>query len=299
MAKGLGRGLDALFGDAPAIPETSSNGPLKVAIQKVEPNPNQPRKDFDQESLQELADSIRQHGLIQPLTVRSRENGFYQIIAGERRWRAARLAGLKQIPVFVVDADDRKVMELALVENLQRSDLNPMEEARGFRSLLEDYGLTQEQVAEQVGKSRPAVANALRLLNLKPAVAKLVEEGKISAGHARALMMLSGERSQMAAAQKIISLELSVRQAESLCRRLAREAKAGDRTEEKLPLQVDYTAECAQNLSRAMGRKVRIAAGKRKGRVELEYYGLDDLQALYEALMTVRLKKQKEDNAHE
>ncbi|MBO6054729.1 MAG: ParB/RepB/Spo0J family partition protein, partial [Oscillospiraceae bacterium] len=278
---------------------TSSNGPLKVAIQKVEPNPNQPRKEFDPEALQELAESIRQHGLIQPLTVRSRENGFYQIIAGERRWRAARLAGLKQVPVYVVDADDRKVMELALVENLQRTDLNPMEEARGFRSLLEEYGLTQEQVAEQVGKSRPAVANALRLLNLKPSVAKLVEEGKISAGHARALMMLSGERSQMAAAQKIISLELSVRQAESLCRRLAREAKAGDRTEEKIPLQVDYMAECAQNLSRAMGRKVRIAAGKRKGRVEVEYYGLDDLQALYEALMTVRLKKQKEDHTHE
>jgi ParB family chromosome partitioning protein len=204
MAKGLGRGLDALFGDAPAIPETASNGPLKVAIQKVEPNPNQPRKDFEPEALQELADSIRQHGLIQPLTVRSRGNGFYQIIAGERRWRAARLAGLKQVPVYVIDADDRKVMELALVENLQRSDLNPLEEARGFRSLLEDYGLTQEQVAEQVGKSRPAVANALRLLNLKPAVAKLVEDGKISAGHARALMTLSGEKAQLAAAQKII-----------------------------------------------------------------------------------------------
>ena len=299
MAKGLGRGLDALFGDTPAIPETASNGPLKVAIQKVEPNPNQPRKDFEPEALQELADSIRQHGLIQPLTVRSRENGFYQIIAGERRWRAARLAGLKQVPVYVIDADDRKVMELALVENLQRSDLNPLEEARGFRSLLEDYGLTQEQVAEQVGKSRPAVANALRLLNLKPAVAKLVEDGKISAGHARALMTLSGEKAQLAAAQKIISLELSVRQAESLCRRLAREAKEENRKEEKKPLQVDYTAECAQNLSRAMGRKVRIAAGKRKGRVEVEYYGLDDLQALYEALMTLRPKKQKEDNAHE
>jgi ParB family chromosome partitioning protein len=299
MAKGLGRGLDALFGDAPAIPETASNGPLKVAIQKVEPNPNQPRKDFEPEALQELADSIRQHGLIQPLTVRSRGNGFYQIIAGERRWRAARLAGLKQVPVYVIDADDRKVMELALVENLQRSDLNPLEEARGFRSLLEDYGLTQEQVAEQVGKSRPAVANALRLLNLKPAVAKLVEDGKISAGHARALMTLSGEKAQLAAAQKIISLELSVRQAESLCRRLAREAKEENRKEEKKPLQVDYTAECAQNLSRAMGRKVRIAAGKRKGRVEVEYYGLDDLQALYEALMTLRPKKQKEDNAHE
>lgn len=178
--KGLGKGLGALFGESAEVQQE----PLRLPIQKIEPNPDQPRKRFDPEELQTLADSIAAHGLIQPLAVRLNENGYYQIIAGERRWRAARLAGLTEVPAIVLEADDRTVMELALIENLQRSDLNPIEEALGYRALMEEYGLTQEQTAEQVGKSRPAVANALRLLALPDAILEMVESGKLTAGHA-------------------------------------------------------------------------------------------------------------------
>ena len=280
--KGLGRGLGALIDDfsVPAAQEQITVLPL----QKIEPNPKQPRRTFDPEALQSLADSIAEHGVVQPLAVRDAGNGYYQIIAGERRWRAARLAGLTELPVVVLDADDQTVMELALIENLQRQDLNPMEEAEGYRVLMEEYGLTQEQAATRVGKSRPAVANALRLLALPDEVRAMVEEGTLSAGHARAVLTLSSQRLQKAAAQKIIALRLSVRQAEAMCKRMAAEEKP---KKEKPALIVDYVGECEKALTKQLGRKVRIVSGKRKGRFELEFYGQDDLQRLYEILLAI------------
>ena len=209
LERGLGRGLGALLGDAAL--QSQEGGSLSLPISQVEPGLKQPRKRFDEESLQDLADSIRIHGIIQPLTVRRLSSGYYQIIAGERRWRAAKLAGLNEIPAVIIEADDRKVMELGLIENLQREDLNPIEEAAGFQSLMETYHMTQEEAASRVGKSRSAVANALRLLSLTPPVAKLVEEGKLSAGHARALLPLSPALQENAAAA-VISGGLSVRQ---------------------------------------------------------------------------------------
>ena len=280
--KGLGRGLGALIDDfsVSAAQEQVTTLPL----QKIEPNPKQPRHTFDPEALQSLADSIAEHGVVQPLAVRDAGNGYYQIIAGERRWRAARLAGLTELPVVVLDADDQTVMELALIENLQRQDLNPMEEAEGYRVLIEEYGLTQEQAAARVGKSRPAVTNALRLLALPDEVRAMVEEGTLSAGHARAVLTLNSQRLQKAAAQKIIALRLSVRQAEAMCKRMAAEEKP---KKEKPALTVDYVGECEKALTKQLGRKVRIVSGKRKGRFELEFYGQDDLQRLYELLLAI------------
>ena len=281
--RGLGRGLGALLTDYSE--NDAAQAITTLPLQRIEPNPNQPRKRFDEVELQALADSIAQHGLLQPLAVRDMGNGYYQIIAGERRWRACRLAGLSEVPVTVVEADDRTVMELALVENLQREDLNPMEEAEGYRVLLEEYGLTQEQAAQQVGKSRSAVANALRLLTLSDEVRALVENGELTAGHARALLTLPNGRLQKAAAQKILALRLSVRQAEAMCKRMAAEEKP---KEEPEPLAVDYIAECEKHLTRRLGRRVHIVNGKRKGRVELDFYGDDDLQKLYEALCALK-----------
>ena len=281
--RGLGRGLGALIDDF--SPNPGQETITKLPLQKVEPNPNQPRRSFDEEELQALADSIAEHGILQPLAVRALDGGFYQIIAGERRWRAARMAGLSEVPVVVLDADDRTVMELALIENLQRQDLNPMEEAEGYRVLMEDYGLTQEQAAARVGKSRPAVTNALRLLALPDEVREMVENGTLSAGHARAVLSLPNERLQKAAAQKIIALRLSVRQAEAMCKRMA----AGEKTEKpKSELTVDYVGECEKALTKQLGRRVKIVSGKRKGRFELEFYGEDDLQRLYDALLSLR-----------
>ena len=281
--RGLGRGLGALIDDFSSAPQNEAVTILP--LQKVEPNPNQPRKLFDEEQLQALADSIAEHGLLQPLAVRDIGDGFYQIIAGERRWRASRIAGLKEVPVMIVEADDRTVMELALVENLQRQDLNPMEEAEGYRVLMEDFGLTQEQAAQRVGKSRPAVANALRLLALPSEVQEYVVDGTLSAGHARAVLSLPNERLQKAAAQKIIALRLSVRQAEAMCKRMATEKKE----EKPKPLSVDYVGECEKLLTKHLGRKVKIVNGKRKGRFELEFYGQDDLQRVYEALCAMTI----------
>ena len=281
--KGLGKGLGALLGDfAEEIPENSAYQMLP--IYKVEPNRSQPRQDFDEEELQALADSIEEHGIIQPLTVRQLDSGYYQIIAGERRWRAARMANLSEIPVVVMEADDRKAMELALIENLQRQDLNAVEEALGYQSLIEDYGLTQDEAAKRVGKSRPAVANALRLLGLCPEVLEKLRQGALTAGHARAILMLKSEKKQQEAAQKIIALGLSVRQAELICKNMCREPKE----EVEQPLKIDYVAECEKQLSKHLGRGVKIVNGKRKGRFELEFYGQEDLQNLLDALMTLR-----------
>ena len=278
--KGLGKGLGALLGDFAEEPQEKS-AYQSLPIYKVEPNPDQPRKDFDPEELENLAESIRVHGLIQPLTVREMSSGYYQIIAGERRWRAARLAKLSEVPVVVIDADDRKAMELALIENLQRQDLNPVEEALGYKSLMEDYGLTQEEAATRVGKSRPAVANALRLLSLNPEVLELVRSGSLTAGHARAIASLKSEKKQLDAAKKVIALSLSVRQTETLCKNMEKEPTP--KKEEVFA--VDYVAECEKSLSKHLGRGVKIVNGKRKGRFELEFYGQEDLQKLLDALM--------------
>ena len=277
--KGLGKGLDALLGDEfTNEPEVKSS--LFLPISQVESCAAQPRKQFDPDALADLADSIRQHGIIQPLTVRKLQSGYYQIIAGERRWRAARMAGLTQVPVVVIEADDRKAMELAMIENLQREDLNPMEEAEGYRTLMEQYGLTQEETSQRVGKSRSAVANALRLLHLSDEVRTLVEEGKLSGGHARALAPLTAELQKKAAAV-IIKDDLSVRQTELLVKKLT-----ADKPQKpaKDAGSVDYAAEAARELSERLGRPCRIVTGRKKGRLELEYYGVDDLNALLDAL---------------
>ena len=283
MSKGLGKGLGALMGDF--MEEPAQKSPYRMLpLHKVEPNPNQPRRDFDPEELQALADSIATHGVVQPLTVREMDNGYYQIIAGERRWRAARMAELREIPAVIIEADDKKVMELALIENLQRQDLNPVEEAMGYRTLMEEYGLTQEETAERVGKSRPNVANMLRLLTLCPEVLDQVRSGALSAGHARALVSLKTEKLQKEAAQKIVALGLSVRQAELMCKNLQKEPAPA----KPVTLQVNYISECEKSLSKQLGRGVRIVDGKRKGRFELEFYGPEDLQNLLDALMKIK-----------
>ena len=281
--KGLGRGMGALLGDFEELPQEKSPYQL-LPLHKVEPNPDQPRQDFDEEELQSLADSIAIHGVVQPLTVREIRSGYYQIIAGERRWRAARLAGLSEIPAVIVDADDKKTMELALIENLQRQDLNVVEEALGYRTLMDEYGLTQEETAARVGKSRPAVANALRLLGLPKAVLDLLRSGQLTAGHGRAVLSLKTEKQQVDTATKIVNLGLSVRQAELLCKNLLREPAPKQETF----FAVDYVAECEKALSKQLGRGVRIVNGKRKGRFELEFYGQEDLQVLLDALMKLQ-----------
>ena len=283
--KGLGKGLGALLGDfSEESMETSAY--RELPIYKVEPNPDQPRRDFDEEELQALSDSIAVHGVIQPLTVRELPSGYYQIIAGERRWRAARMAGLSDVPVVVIEADDKKAMELALIENLQRQDLNPVEEALGYQALIDEYGLTQEEAANRVGKSRPAVANSLRLLGLCPEVLEKLKRGELTAGHARAILSLKSEKKQQEAARKIIALALSVRQAETLCKNMLKEPVK----EKEEVFAVDYVAECEKSLSKHLGRGVKIINGKRKGRFELEFYGQEDLQNLLDALMKLNAK---------
>ena len=282
---GLGRGLGALLGDD--VMNTGTQGAMYLPISEVESNSAQPRKFFDEAALAELADSIRQHGIIQPLTVRRLSSGYYQIIAGERRWRAARLAGLSEVPVTVIEADDRKAAELAMIENLQREDLNPMEEAAGYRSLIDQHHMTQEEAAGRVGKSRSAVTNALRLLELAPAVQNQVEAGLLSAGHARALVPLSPAQ-QVQTANAIIEGGLSVRQTEALAKRLS----AGEKPEKKAPAdEVDYAAVAQKELSSQLGRGVKIVNGRKKGRIELEYYGMDDLNDLLEALALLKVRK--------
>ena len=281
--KGLGKGMGALIPMDDVI--APDNSPYKILpLHKIEPNPDQPRRDFDEEELEALAASISEHGIIQPLTVREMASGYYQIVAGERRWRAARLANLSEVPVVIIDADNKTTMELALIENLQRQDLNPVEEAMGYHTLMADYGLTQEDTASRVGKSRPAVANALRLLSLPPEVLLMVRRGQLSAGHARAVLSLKNEKMQVDAAKKIANLGLSVRQAELLCKNMNKEPS---HKQETISLAVDYVAECEKTLSRQLGRGVKIVNGKRKGKFELEFYGQEDLQVLLDALMKI------------
>ena len=280
--KGLGGGLSNLFGgdvaDLSAAGATDSV--TQLSLSKIEPNPNQPRKIFDQSALEELAESIRLHGVITPITVRhSEKDGYYQIIAGERRWRAARLAGLKEIPAMVLEAKESEVMELALIENLQRQDLNPIEEAEGYDLLMRQFGLTQEDVAHRVVKSRSAVANALRLLGLPEEVRSMVANGKLSGGHARAVLAVADEDKRVEAAKQMVGM--SVRQAESLAKRLNKKPAQKPQTE---GFSVDYVAAVEKELESVLGRKISIQQGKNSGQLTLEYYGADDLERLIEAL---------------
>lgn len=275
---GLGRGLSALLGNDAL--RAGEGGGVTLRMAEVEPNTAQPRRHFDEASLAELAESIRVHGVLQPLLVRLLPSGYYQIIAGERRWRAARMAGLNELPAIVLEADDRRAAELALIENLQREDLNPLEEAEGFRALIEEYGLTQEEAAARVGRSRPALANSLRLLTLPGSLRTLLSEGALSAGHARALLALPDARAMEAAAKQVVSGGLSVRQTEALCKKLLEKPKEAS----EAPRPPDYLAEHERRLSAGLGRRVSIAAGAKRGKLSIEFYGPEDLDALMQAL---------------
>ncbi len=283
--RGLGVGLDILFGGEDYDEEVDSEL-LTLPISKVEPNKDQPREYFDEKALQDLADSIAQFGLIQPIVARKLKSGYYQIIAGERRWRASRIAGLTEIPVRVITADDRRTAELALVENLQREDLNPIEEAKGYKSLIEEYGLTQEETAKSVGRSRPAITNSLRLLSLSPKVLSLVESGELSAGHARALVPIENSEKQLKAANEVIKKSLSVRKTERLASNILKE-KPNFEENNKNEINVDYAAEISSELSAILGRKVKLVDGKRTGKIEIEFYGADDREALINALKKI------------
>jgi len=278
MARGLGRGLDALFGDTPDIDHDARQ---VVRLVDIEPNPAQPRRNFDRESLEILAESIKSDGLLQPIVVRRMEDGAYRIIAGERRWRACRIAGLAEVPVSIVDADDLRAAQLTLVENLQREDLNPLEEAAGYQALISTFGLTQDEAAGRVGKSRPAVANALRLLSLPVKIRALVERGELSAGHARALLAIRDEKAQFEAAELCVRDEMSVRELEAYIKKLLRPK------EKTVPpaFSVDYAAEVSKRLTESLGRRTTLRPGAKKGKIEIEYYGNDDLEALIEQLL--------------
>lgn len=294
-AKGLGKGLGSLLGEyalevvgsedsAGSVPAGGQDSGVRmIRIIDIEPGENQPRRDFNEERLAELADSIAAHGMIQPIAVRRIDGGRYQIIAGERRWRAARMAGIREVPAVILDADELHSMELAMIENLQREDLNPIEEAEGYRKLITDYGLTQEEVAERVGKSRSVIANAVRLLSLDPEVLELLRNGSISSGHARALLSLSSVTKQRSIAEKIVKQGLSVRQVETLVKKLREEEEkkvSNEAEPASKPLTIDYIEVLQKELGDRIGRKVKIVSGKKKGRIEIEYYGNDDLNNL-------------------
>lgn len=281
MAKGLGMGLEALFGDA--ISEPAENGSMYLPVEKIEPKSDQPRSHFDADGLAELADSIAEHGIIQPITVRKLDGGYYQIIAGERRWRAARLAGLSEVPVRIIEADDKEAMEMALVENLQREDLNPVEEAAGYKLLMTEYGMTQEQVAARVGKSRPVVANSLRILTLPKEVLWLVESGGLSLSLARTVLEAEGEEMRIKAAQIAAEKELTVKELSALIKKMSREERPKKKDEA-----VNYIAEVEKELTQKLGRRVKITNGRKKGKFEIEYYGNEDFERLLAALENIK-----------
>ncbi len=276
--KGLGKGLEALFDQNEM--SVTSGGVKTIAISKIEPNKDQPRKAFAGDALQSLADSIKEHGVISPLLVRPLENGRYQIIAGERRWRASRLAGLSELPVIIMDITDGKTLEIALIENLQRENLNPVEEALGYKALIDEFGLTQEAVAAKIGKSRPAVANSLRLLNLPPKVLEMVRSGDIEAGHAKAVLSCKTDADRIKLAELIVSSGCSVRKAEDLAKKIGEVAPAPA----KQTVLVDYIANFEKSLSAQLSRKVRLVQKGGKGKLEIEYYDNSDLDALLNTL---------------
>lgn len=283
---GLGKGLGALLGEEAVMQDSKEGqGSYALPISQVQPGLNQPRKRFDEEALADLTDSVRTHGVIQPLTVRRLASGYYQIIAGERRWRAAKAAGLKEVPAVVIEADDKKVMELGLIENLQREDLNPVEEAKGYQVLLKEYNMTQEDIATRMGKSRPAIANAMRLLDLPDVVLQLLEEGRISAGHGRAILAVPTKSDQRILAQRVVDDDLSVRETEALAKKMAQPKKEQEKVEDPYKI---YRDAAAKDLSDRFGRRVSIVHGAKKGKIELEYYDDNDLNALLDLLEQVK-----------
>lgn len=280
---GLGKGLDALFMDN----ETADSGIVTLRLSEIEPNRDQPRKVFSEEALNELADSIREHGVLQPLLVRPLSTGGYQLVAGERRWRASRMAGLREVPVVIRDMDEEQAMEIALIENLQREDLNAIEEASGYKLLMERYGMTQEQVAKRVGKSRPAVANALRLLNLPPRVMEMVEEGEVSPGHARALLSFENPEQMMDVAQKVRKGKYSVRDIEKMSKHQGEpvvEELTSAEAEDVWGSQAAFFTEMELALSGELGRKVKIARNGNSGMLQIQFYNEDDLKELAQRL---------------
>jgi ParB family chromosome partitioning protein len=284
VKKGLGRGLDALLYDNTV--ESSHSGITMLKLSDIEPNREQARKYFDETALSELADSILLHGLVQPIVVRKKENGFYEIIAGERRWRACKMAGLSEVPAIVKDVSDLNASELSLIENLQRENLNPIEEANGYRNLIENYGLTQEEAAKRVGKSRVAVTNILRLLKLPEAVLALVEDNELSYGHARALLPLCSNLSAdeiLAYAKKVVSSAMSVRETERLVKTLLENKKESDK--EESIISKSYYKSIESKASSALGRRVAIKQTPNgKGSISLSYSGSDDLEQLLKTL---------------
>lgn len=287
--KGLGMGLGALFGEE--LTELEPTDFEYLPISKVEPRSQQPRKYFDEQGLQELSDSIAEHGIIQPLTVREIDGGYYQIIAGERRWRAARMAGIEEVPARIIEADDKTTMELALVENLQRENLNPAEEARGYKTLMEEYGMTQEETAKRVGKSRPVIANALRLLNLPDEVMDMLQNGEIAPGAARAILALESAEDQIKAAQTVVKEKLSVRETEQLVKEMQQKGGKGRKKQTKQRKNNIYFEEVQNTLADRLKRKVKISGTEKKGKIELEYYDEDDFEKLCEALQLLKIKK--------
>ena len=279
--KALGRGLDAILVDANISDIAETGGVTMVRISDVEPNAAQPRKVFDSEELEALSESISLYGMIQPITVRM-IGGMYQIVTGERRWRAARMAGLSEVPVIVISADDKKVAELALVENIQRSDLNPIEEAFGFAALIEEHGLTQEEAAKRIGKSRSAVANSLRLLNLPESVRKMIESGDLSAGHAKVLLAISDADTLEKAAVQVVSRDLSVRDTEKLVKKL--EEAAAEEEEEKVVRDVDHTRALEVRVQKALGRTIKINEKGKNHAITIGYSDNEDLEKLLKIL---------------
>lgn len=290
---GLGRGLNTLIPSAPAKDTESEKitkkdeqikSEIMVPILKVEPNPDQPRRQFDEDSLQELADSIKQYGILQPLIVKKHEN-FYEIIAGERRWRAAKLAGLKEVPVLIRDYAENEIVEIALIENIQREDLNPIEEALAYKRLMEEFSLKQDQVASKVSKSRAAITNSLRLLKLDQRVQNLLSEEMITTGHARALLAINDSDQQYEIAMKVFDEKLSVREIEKLVKQMSKQKKETPREENKVH---EYLfASMEESLKQALGSKVNIKNKNNKGRIEIEYYSKEELDRLVDLLRTL------------
>lgn len=288
MKTGLGKGLDSIFIDNTA-PSGGGNG--LVHLSEIQPRRDQPRKNFDLESLQQLADSIAEHGLLQPVVVREALGGYYEIIAGERRWRAAKMAGLSEIPVTILSADDRKASELAIIENVHREDLNPMEEAQAYKKLQEEYGLTQDKVASAVGKSRSAVANTLRLLDLPEEAGALVASGKLSEGHAKVLLGTTYEEDLIKAAKEVAEKGLSVRETEALVKRLnaSSAAEEAEETLKDFPVKVNYTKVLEEKAGRMLGRRVSINGRGKTRRLELFYEDREDLENLLKVLCGDRI----------
>ena len=278
MKKGLGKGLGALMNTDESMP-VSLEQSITLKISQIEPNKNQPRTEFDQEKLETLSESIKKYGILQPIVVKKQENGFYQIIAGERRWRAAKLAGLAKVPVIIKDFDDQETMEIALIENLQREDLNPFEEARGYRELMDIFSLTQEQVAQKVGKSRSAVANSVRLLSLCDEIKEMVLNKELTVGHVRALLATENEGVRLLAARRIVADGLNVRQTEALIKNMLQEKKP----KKKNPVDEElrrYLVTLEKKLSNSLGTKVTINSKKNRGKIEIEYYSNEDFERI-------------------